>query len=248
MKLSIVIPAYNEEKYIARCLKSVLGQIETLEKKRDIEIIVVNNASSDKTVEIVSQFIEAGVLLVHENERGLPKARQAGLDASSGDLIANVDADLKTRAIIGRLKGGEHVEKIVQRIGLTGNDALRPLRPGEFRQQLGHVIGHGAVLNIGPEKNLPDEDVEIEVGGDAQATAALKQCVQQGRIIEDLIARFLVGEQTDQPVRIPDFRAEHRQDKVDVFGGELHPAVGLNHFHGLCCVAPLCICFPNKQK
>lgn len=95
MKLSIVIPAYNEEKYIARCLKSVLGQIETLKKKRDIEIIVVNNASSDKTVEIASQFIEAGVLLVHENERGLPKARQAGLDASSGDLIANVDADSK---------------------------------------------------------------------------------------------------------------------------------------------------------
>ncbi len=93
MKLSIVIPAYNEEKYIARCLQSVITQIETLETVRDIEIIVVNNASADRTVEIASEF--TGVLIVDENERGLVKARQAGFVASSGDLIANVDADTK---------------------------------------------------------------------------------------------------------------------------------------------------------
>lgn len=93
MKLSIVIPAYNEEKYIARCLQSVLAQIETLGGKRDIEIIVVNNASVDRTAEIVSQF--QGVLMVEESERGLTKARQAGFAASVGDLIANVDADSK---------------------------------------------------------------------------------------------------------------------------------------------------------
>jgi len=96
MKLSIVIPAYNEEKYIARCLQSVLTQIETLETVRDIEIIVVNNASADRTVEIASEF--AGVIIVDENERGLVKARQAGFMASSGDLIANVDADTKLPA------------------------------------------------------------------------------------------------------------------------------------------------------
>ncbi len=96
MKLSIVIPAYNEEKYIARCLQSVLSQIETLENQRDIEVIVVNNASVDATAEIVAQF--AGVLLVNESERGLVKARQAGFVASSGDLIANVDADTKLPA------------------------------------------------------------------------------------------------------------------------------------------------------
>jgi glycosyltransferase involved in cell wall biosynthesis len=96
MKLSIVIPAYNEEKYIARCLQSVLTQIETLETVRDIEIIVVNNASADRTVEIASEF--AGVIIVDENERGLVRARQAGFTASRGDLIANVDADTKLPA------------------------------------------------------------------------------------------------------------------------------------------------------
>lgn len=93
MKLSIVIPAYNEEKYIARCLQSVIGQIETLGGKRDIEIVVVNNASVDRTAEIVAEF--AGVSLVYESERGLVRARQAGFAASTGDLIANVDADSK---------------------------------------------------------------------------------------------------------------------------------------------------------
>lgn len=96
MKLSIVIPAYNEEKYIARCLQSVFAQIETLEKQHDIEVIVVNNASVDATAEIVAQF--AGVLLVDESERGLVRARQAGFVASRGDLIANVDADTKLPA------------------------------------------------------------------------------------------------------------------------------------------------------
>ncbi|NTV40924.1 MAG: glycosyltransferase family 2 protein [Candidatus Moranbacteria bacterium] len=93
MKLSIVIPAYNEEKYIARCLQSVVSQVESLGSRYDIEIIVVNNASVDRTVEIVKEF--AGVSIVTENERGLTKARQAGFAASTGDLIANVDADTK---------------------------------------------------------------------------------------------------------------------------------------------------------
>ena len=96
MKLSIVIPAYNEEKYIARCLQSVISQIEALASKRDIEIIVVNNASVDRTAEIVGQF--AGVSLVAESQRGLVRARQAGFAASTGDLIANVDADTKLPA------------------------------------------------------------------------------------------------------------------------------------------------------
>ncbi len=96
MKLSIVIPAYNEEKYIGRCLQSVLAQIETLGGRRNIEVIVVNNASVDATAEIAGEF--AGVLVVEESERGLTKARQAGFDASTGELIANVDADSKLPA------------------------------------------------------------------------------------------------------------------------------------------------------
>ncbi|MDP1688614.1 MAG: glycosyltransferase family 2 protein [bacterium] len=88
MKLSFVIPAYNEEKYIRKCLESVVKQTS---KWSDIEIIVVNNASSDKTKEIALSF--TGVKVVDEPKKGLVRARQAGYKASTGELIANIDAD-----------------------------------------------------------------------------------------------------------------------------------------------------------
>lgn len=89
MKLSFVIPAWNEERYIRQCLTSV-----TREAKKsgcEIEIIVVNNASVDRTREIASEFPD--VMVVDEPRKGLPQARQAGFLASTGDLIANMDAD-----------------------------------------------------------------------------------------------------------------------------------------------------------
>ncbi len=91
MKLSIVIPAYNEEALIGGCLQSILAEIEG--KKYDLEIIAVNNASTDRTREIIASFSE--VKLVDEPDKGLVKARRAGFRASSGELVANLDADTR---------------------------------------------------------------------------------------------------------------------------------------------------------
>src|SRR6185437_8312041 len=90
MRLSFVIPAYNEEAYLPACLESILAQTRNLLPGR-VEIIVVNNASSDRTREVAQSFPE--VILVDEPHKGLTYARQAGFCASSGELIANVDAD-----------------------------------------------------------------------------------------------------------------------------------------------------------
>jgi len=89
MKLSFVIPAYNEEKYIEQCLDSILREIKR--SKVDAEVIAVNNASTDKTREIILSYPD--VLLVDESRKGLAQARQAGFLASSGEIIANIDAD-----------------------------------------------------------------------------------------------------------------------------------------------------------
>ncbi len=89
MKLSFVIPAYNEEKYISKCLDSLVKQ--TIGSSNDIEIIVVNNASTDETKGIASSF--PGVLVIDEPIKGLVRARQAGYKACGGDLVANIDAD-----------------------------------------------------------------------------------------------------------------------------------------------------------
>ena len=89
MRISFVIPAYNEENYLPACLESILAQTSMVPHLS--EIIVVNNASSDRTREIALSY--PGVTLVDEPRKGLTYARQAGFCASSGDLIANVDSD-----------------------------------------------------------------------------------------------------------------------------------------------------------
>lgn len=89
MKLSFVIPAYNEEKYIARCLESITEELRRT--PCDAEIIVVNNASTDKTRQIVKKYPD--VKIVDEPIKGLVRARRAGFLAAKGDLLANVDAD-----------------------------------------------------------------------------------------------------------------------------------------------------------
>jgi glycosyltransferase involved in cell wall biosynthesis len=94
MRLSFVIPAYNEEAYLPACLESILSQIDAQTGNLHAgtcEIIVVNNASTDRTRDVALSY--PGVLVVDEPRKGLTFARQAGFAASSGSLIANVDAD-----------------------------------------------------------------------------------------------------------------------------------------------------------
>ncbi len=87
MKISLVIPAHNEAKYIVRCLGSVIAaRLENLH-----EIIVVDNASSDNTAAVALSF--PGVRVVREEKKGLTRARQTGFENATGDIIAYVDAD-----------------------------------------------------------------------------------------------------------------------------------------------------------
>jgi len=87
--LSFVVPAYNEENYLGACLESILAQ--TAGREDQFEIVVVNNASTDRTREIALRY--PGVTVVDEPRKGLTFARQAGFLSTSGALIANVDAD-----------------------------------------------------------------------------------------------------------------------------------------------------------
>jgi glycosyltransferase involved in cell wall biosynthesis len=89
VRLSFVVPAYNEEAYLPACLESILAQ--TRELGDAVEVIVVNNASTDRTREVALAI--PGVRVVDEPQKGLTFARQAGFLASSGELIANVDSD-----------------------------------------------------------------------------------------------------------------------------------------------------------
>jgi len=83
---SVVIPAFNEERYLAESIESVLAQ--TYEP---VEVIVVDDGSTDATAAIASSF--DGVTVLGQPNRGLAAARNAGYDATSGDFISFHDAD-----------------------------------------------------------------------------------------------------------------------------------------------------------
>jgi glycosyltransferase involved in cell wall biosynthesis len=89
MVLSFVVPAFNEEAYIGDCLEAILKQTKDIQDST--EIIVVNNASTDRTREVALRY--PGVRVVDEPRKGLTFARQAGFLASTGSIIANVDSD-----------------------------------------------------------------------------------------------------------------------------------------------------------
>lgn len=85
-EVSVVIPAYNEEKTLLKTLSSLAAT----STNRSVEIIVVDNNSVDKTGEIATK---AGATYVYESEQGYMQARNAGLKAAKGKYILNADAD-----------------------------------------------------------------------------------------------------------------------------------------------------------
>lgn len=85
MKISVVVPAYNEEELIGQCLDALKRQTV----KAD-EIIVVDNNSKDRTEKIAKKY---GAIVVKEKRQGASYARNAGFNRATGDIILRTDAD-----------------------------------------------------------------------------------------------------------------------------------------------------------
>ncbi|MEK8198203.1 MULTISPECIES: glycosyltransferase [Lysinibacillus] len=88
LKISIIIPAHNEEKYIGKCLESVSRASKLC--KNQVEIIVVLNRCTDRTEEIAKSY---DCIIVKNNDKNLSKIRNAGVEIASGEIIVTIDAD-----------------------------------------------------------------------------------------------------------------------------------------------------------
>lgn len=89
--VSVVIPVHNAEHYLAQCLDSVLAQ-----KLTEIEVIAVDDASSDTSPDVLSRYVAADArvrVITQARNRGVSAARNAGIDAARGAFLAFVDAD-----------------------------------------------------------------------------------------------------------------------------------------------------------
>ncbi len=89
--LSIIIPTYNNEQYIARCLDSVLSQAQS----EKFEIIVVNDGSTDGTAQVLSQYRikYPNIVLIEQSNHGVSAARNRGINAAHGKYITFIDSD-----------------------------------------------------------------------------------------------------------------------------------------------------------
>lgn len=88
-KISVVIPCYNAEKYIERCIESIINQTYS-----NLEIIVVNDGSVDKSKELISRYLEdKRIVYVEQSNSGEYSARNKGIEVATGEFLGFVDAD-----------------------------------------------------------------------------------------------------------------------------------------------------------
>lgn len=89
-KLSIIVPVFRVEKFLARCVDSILTQTY-----RNIEVILVDDGSPDNCPRICDDYsrVDTRVRVIHKLNGGLCSARNAGLDVANGDYITFVDSD-----------------------------------------------------------------------------------------------------------------------------------------------------------
>lgn len=90
IKVSVIVPVYNAEKYIASCVESILSQ--TLP---DLEVIFINDGSMDQSRKIIENYkkLNPQITLINQENQGVSMARNAGLQAATGEYIGFVDAD-----------------------------------------------------------------------------------------------------------------------------------------------------------
>lgn len=88
MTVSVVVTAYNVEKYLRRCLDSILTQTWS-----DIELIVVEDCSTDGTKAVLAEYENRAGIIWHQKNKGAGWSRRDGIEAATGDYVITVDAD-----------------------------------------------------------------------------------------------------------------------------------------------------------
>lgn len=88
--VSIIVPAYNVEKYVSNCIDSLLNQTY-----HNIEVIIVNDGSKDSTPDILDEYPsrDSRVRVIHTENQGVSSARNTGIEESTGDFLVFVDGD-----------------------------------------------------------------------------------------------------------------------------------------------------------
>lgn len=109
--ISIIVPIYNAEKYIQRCIDSILSQTY-----KDLQIILINDGSTDNTLTILNEYVQydSRIQIINKENTGVSETRNIGIEMSEGEYIGFVDADDYIEP--------EMYEKLYNSIEMTGAD------------------------------------------------------------------------------------------------------------------------------
>ncbi|MGL6299894.1 glycosyltransferase [Streptococcus iniae] len=112
-KISVIVPVYNAEKTISKCIQSLLEQTF-----QEFELILVNDGSKDNSLQLLKEFEEhhSNFKVIDQVNGGASIARNTGLDAASGDYIVFVDID--------DYLDSDYLDVLYQEIVKTGNDIV----------------------------------------------------------------------------------------------------------------------------
>lgn len=90
MKISVIVPVYNVEPYLQECLDSIINQ-----DYHNLEIILINDGSTDNSGSICDNYAQTDnrITVIHQENKGLSRARNAGIKQATGDLISFIDSD-----------------------------------------------------------------------------------------------------------------------------------------------------------
>lgn len=150
MKISVIVPVYNVERFLDKCLQSLRSQTYD-----DYEVIVVNDGSTDRCAQLLEKYeAETRFKIIHQDNIGLGGARNTGLSHAVGDYVVFVDSDdwvtddFLTN-LMGVEPGAERADVIVGRFSKVSEDGeevldLQPLRrnpPGHRLQPYQLVLG-----------------------------------------------------------------------------------------------------------
>lgn len=140
--VSVIVPVYNAEKYLSKCIKSILNQTY-----RNFELLLVNDGSNDRSGMICQEFqnLDARIKVIDKENKGVSSARNAGLRMCSGDYVTFVDADDYVKET--------YLERMVEDIIETDADIVVC---GNYYENKNHLLieeKNGRARCIFPEQN-----------------------------------------------------------------------------------------------
>ncbi len=152
-KVSIIIPVYNGEKVLERCLNSVLAQTYT-----DFELIIINDGSTDRSIDIINEYKNKDnrIKVINNKNNGVSETRNIGIEASIGEYIQFVDCDdyIESNMLSNMVDNIENakVDLIVTGIFLdieNGNDVKRSIQTFKYENLHGKAnIARGVLERL----------------------------------------------------------------------------------------------------